>query len=802
MDVRVARQTILVAVPTEEPSELPAEPEEEPGKALSLEDVVVRQERSNVGDVPANTATGEIDRRDVLERDAREERTRDQIEPQKLCWRDPHAPFLGARSPEGKGRDRPQARVGVTLVIATVPPADFERSRVPAWYASTVRDFLAASPDEVLGELTRGSRFDVELTQRNAWQQQITLLREALLELEGWLFLEFDIPRLGTRVDAVLTTGSAVMPIEFKMGESRFERAAYDQAWDYALDLKNFHAASHHAAVFPVLVASEAPKGDAGWEAPHDDGVRPPRRCGPAQLRAAIDEARRLAEGDGGAAIDGPVWGTARYQPTPTIIQAAQTLFARHTVEAISRNDAGAKNLAVTSVAVDEIITAAERERFKAIVFVTGVPGAGKTLVGLSVATRHRRTKDATHAVFLSGNGPLVDVLREALTRDELARRRQEAAKGEVSSREKRMRAVRKGAVALEVKPFIQNVHHFRDEGVRTSGTREAPHDHVVIFDEAQRAWDLPKTADFMRKRKGLPAFDRSEPQFLIEYMDRHLDWAVVICLVGGGQEINTGEAGISTWLDAVREHFPSWRAFISPELSDREYAAGHALERLRGVAHVQHEAALHLSVSMRSFRAERVSAFVKALLDLEEGRARELLRDVLTTYPVAVTRDLDAARRWVRAHARGSERYGLVASSSAQRLKPHAVDVRVNVDPVKWFLGDRSDTRASWYLEDAATEYQVQGLELDWVCVTWDADLRWTPEGWMQASFRGDRWMRVRSEDRRRFLLNAYRVLLTRARQGMVVFVPPGERDDPTRQPDWYDAVYEYLTRLGVSVA
>ncbi len=336
----------------------------------------------------------------------------------------------------------------------------------------------------------------------------------------------------------------------------------------------------------------------------------------------------------------------------------------------------------MTSGALEAVIEAAARDQFKAILFVTGVPGAGKTLVGLNVATRRGRIGEATHAVFLSGNGPLVTVLQEALTRDEVARLQTGG------------RKVRKGAVAQRVKPFIQNIHHFRDDGLRTLEARDAPHDRVVIFDEAQRAWNLAKTADFMKRRKRRPGFDRSEPQFLIEYMDRHEDWAVIICLVGGGQEINTGEAGISAWLDAVREHFSSWRAYISPELSDSEYAAGHALERLAGVACVERMPELHLSVSMRAFRSEKVSAFVKALLDLDEQLACGLLREVSARYPIAVTRELSVARRWIRAHARGTERFGLVASSEAQRLKPHAVDVRVKINPIHWFLNDAEDTR------------------------------------------------------------------------------------------------------------
>jgi len=661
-----------------------------------------------------------------------------------------------------------------------------ERPTVPAWYWDSIERFLRTSPEEVLGALVRASDFDVDRPQMGAWVQEINLLRRSLEGIPGHLFLEFDVPRLGSRIDAVVVTGAAVIPIEFKVGERRFHRADFDQAWDYGLDLKNFHAASHEAAIFPVLVATEAPTGDPAWAPPHPDGVRPPRRCNAVELASVLGSARDQAVGP---AIDGPAWGEAPYHPTPTIIEAAQALYSRHTVEAISRNDAGARNLSVTSRTVEQIIDDAAREGFKAIVFVTGVPGAGKTLVGLNVATRRRREEEATHAVFLSGNGPLVAVLREALTRDEMARLRA------------RNMPARKGAVEQRVKPFIQNVHHFRDEGVRTMASRQAPHDRVVIFDEAQRAWDLAKTADFMKRRKGLPGFDRSEPQFLIEVMDRHPDWAVVICLVGGGQEINTGEAGISTWIDAVRDHFPHWRVFISPELSDSEYAAGHALERLHGVGTVVKDEGLHLAVSMRSFRSEKLSAFVKALLDLDRAQARGLLAEVGGRYPIALTRDLSLARQWVRRHARGSERYGLVASSEAQRLKPHAVDVRVNVDPVVWFLNGRDDTRSSWYLEDAATEYQIQGLELDWIVVTWDADLRMVRGRWEFCSFRGDRWVNMNKPERQQYLRNAYRVLLTRARQGMVLFVPPGDRDDPTRRPDLYDGVFDYLAGVGIPV-
>jgi hypothetical protein len=320
-----------------------------------------------------------------------------------------------------------------------------------------------------------------------------------------------------------------------------------------------------------------------------------------------------------------------------------------------------------------------------------------------------------------------------------------------------------------------------------------------VIFDEAQRAWNLKQTASFMQRKKGHAGFSQSEPEFLISYMDRHKDWAVIVCLVGGGQEINTGEAGIDAWLDAVNRRFPEWEMYISERLTDSEYAAGHAVEIARVRPDTHFDNSLHLSVSMRSFRAENVSAFVKALLDCDHFAARNAFAAFSEKYPIAITRNLNAAKQWLRERARGSERYGLVASSKAMRLKPHAIDIRVSVDPVHYFLNGKDDTRSSYYLEDAATEFQVQGLELDWACVTWDGDFRFNGSDWNYHDFRGNRWCNISNPDNRVYLRNAYRVLLTRARQGMIVFIPPGDSTDPTRCAKFYDPIFEYLRELGI---
>lgn len=650
-----------------------------------------------------------------------------------------------------------------------------------AYYAASVEEFGVARPVEILGALTTRSEFAVEEGQRDAWLRQIELLQPILRRIPGWVFFEYVVPRIGSRIDVAVVTGPVVMVLEFKAGESAFRREAIHQVWDYALDLKNFHLASHGAAVIPILVPTEATETDMALPEPHADGVFSPLRASPAGLRHLLGLILTNAQG---MPLDPVAWGKAGYRPTPTIIAAAQALYAQHTVEAIARNDAGSKNLAATSARVEELIEDARSNGGRSIVFVTGVPGAGKTLVGLNVATKRREQAQATHAVFLSGNGPLVKVLREALTRDELRRLR--------------LRGVtkRKGEVGQPVKAFIQNVHHFRDAGLREEGP---PSDHVVIFDEAQRAWNLEMTAGFMARKKKRPGFAQSEPEFLISYLDRHRDWAVVVCLVGGGQEINRGEAGIAAWLDAIREKFAAWRVYVSPQLTDSEYAAGHVIDSLAGRPGVVFDEALHLAVSMRSFRAENVSAFVKALLDNEAGRARELLQRVHERYPIVLTRDLKRAKAWIRKKARGSERFGLVTSSAAQRLKPHAIDVRVEIDPVPWFLNDSEDPRSSTYLEDAASEFQVQGLELDWVCVAWDADFRFTGSTWGFNSFVGDRWQSIRKPDRQQFLKNAYRVLLTRARQGMAIFVPEGDGDDHTRKAAFYDGTYDYLRQVGV---
>ncbi len=653
-----------------------------------------------------------------------------------------------------------------------------------AFYSASIAEFIDSESNKILGTLTENSGFSIETTQRDAWLAQIKILQQELLPFsnKGSIFFEFIVPRLGKRIDVLALINHVIFVIEFKIGENLFNRSAIDQVWDYALDLKNFHETSHHCMIAPLLVATNTSLlPSVAAMSHHNDGVIHPINTSPKYLAETINTVLQLSTGD---LLDPSIWVNGRYRPTPTIIEAASALYGNHSVAELSRSDAGEKNLAKTSVAIGHLITEAQAKRKKIICFVTGVPGAGKTLVGLDVATKHMDAKSDLHSVYLSGNGPLVSILREALTRDEVARKKAIGQK------------LRKGEARKAVDAFIQNVHHFRDAYL---ADEQAPVDHVVIFDEAQRAWTLEQTSQFMARKKGRPDFNRSEPDFLISCLDRHPDWSVVVCLVGGGQEINTGEAGISEWLRAIHQHYPDWEVHISPHLQDSEYGAGNALLILQDRQNIHFNEDLHLSVSMRSFRAGNVSTFIKHLLDRQHENARAVLQKVQSRYPIVITRDLENAKCWLRTQARGSERFGMVVSSQAQRLKPHAIDVKSPMDPIHWFLDDKDDVRSSYYLEDVATEFQVQGLELDWACVVWDADLRYGVDDWEYRSFVGSKWQKIHLAHRKMYLKNAYRVLLTRARQGMVIVIPPGDQNDPTRDPLFYDPIYSYLADLGI---
>jgi DUF2075 family protein len=654
------------------------------------------------------------------------------------------------------------------------------------FYSASIADFIANSEEYILGHLSGNNYFDLVQTQKQAWLSQIALLKAHLNSFNGSIVFEFAIPRMGRRIDVVLLIEGVIFILEFKVGEAQFPMHAIDQVWDYALDLKNFHETSFSRLLVPILISTAADERDANLKLEiSNDKVAAPLMTNGQDLSRVL---REILEKTGTKEDFGDNWLTGRYSPTPTIIEAAMALYNDHSVADVSRRDASDTHFQHTTESIGGIIKDAKETGRKAICFVTGVPGAGKTLVGLDIATKQLDRSTRSTGVFLSGNGPLVSVLREALTRDRVKR---ELLKGTL---------VKKGQVMSEVKVFIQNVHHFRDEGL--ADFHRPPNDHVAVFDEAQRAWNHLQTASFMFQKKQIPEFEFSEPEFLISCMDRHTDWAVIVCLIGGGQEINKGEGGIMEWIESVNRKFKHWDIHISSRLQDSEYLTQETVNDLKSWSNVRINDGLHLAVSMRSFRQENVSLLIKKILDLDLTAAKALYKMVQETYPIMLTRDLGEAKKWIRAKARGSERYGIVVSSQAQRLKPHAIDVKSPVDPVHWFLDDKSDVRSSYFMEDVATEFYVQGLELDWTCVVWDADFRYNELDWKTFKFVGDSWQNIIKAERKKYLKNAYRVLLTRARQGMVIVVPKGDPNDVTRAPDYYDCTYNYLKEVGLNSA
>lgn len=654
-----------------------------------------------------------------------------------------------------------------------------------AWADAPAEIFAALSQQQLLGELLTHTQFAAELSQIEAWKFTIRHLQALASALpSAHFFMEFAIPRMGRRADAVVIAGPLVLVLEYKVGERTFPRHAIEQAHGYALDLKNFHVTSHDKTIVPILISTEAPPQQLGLGFWAPDKVHDPIRLAADDLLPSIQ--RLLASGDG-TNICAEKWAAGAYRPTPSIIEAAEALYAGHDVSEISRSEAGAENLSLTAAAIERVVTQMREQGGKAICFVTGVPGAGKTLAGLNVACRRRPAYPDEHAVFLSGNGPLVKVLQEALRRD--AKHQRDLP----DLPEARMLQTR------EPETFIQNVHHFRDHYV---GGQELPSEHVVIFDEAQRAWDRAMTSDFMRRKKGQPGFDQSEPGFLLSVMDRRSDWCVVICLIGEGQEINRGEAGIGEWVRALQSGLPHWQIFLPPHLLDEagplDAGLRWHLSRRAAVA----DSSLHLAVSIRSFRADRVSAFVAALL-AEDAEAAANLRPDPSLFPIWQTRDLALARSWLRRQRRAEERAGLVASSNAMRLKPEGLHVKAPIDVCHWFLNGNDDVRSSNALEDAATEFDVQGLELDWVSVAWDLNYRRSGNAWLAREFRGTKWQAIKSVtnglSRADYVKNVYRVLLTRARQGMVIFVPRGDPEDTTRPPAEYDAIADWLAVCGI---
>lgn len=647
------------------------------------------------------------------------------------------------------------------------------------YYAESITEFLNESSNEILGRIhSNDPHAETRLQQTNTWESEISILKQQLAGLtEGQIIFEYVIPRMGKRVDVVFLHMNIVYLLEFKCGDTEYKASTFDQVYDYALDLRNFQKESHDKLLVPIIIATNAPKVDLQIE--ENDRIITPLKCNSQNIREAIESVNKIHKE---STFDYIKWQNSEYLPTPTIIEAAKALYRGHNVHEITRNDAGAKNLTITTNKVNEIIEYSKANKRKSICFVTGVPGAGKTLVGLNIAIERSDAEKGEHAVFLSGNFPLVTVLQEALARDKVEQCKRNDEK------------ISKSAALRETSAFIQIIHKYRDSFV---GNNNIPPERIAIFDEAQRAWTKSMIANFMATKKGIADFKYSEPEFLINTLDRHLDWAVIICLVGGGQEINTGEAGLIEWFDSLRRAYPDWDVYVSSELNDTEYRRDRTLESLFVGLNVHTDNDLHLSTAVRSFRTPDLAAFVKSVLDVDIDKAKALYQRIKDKYPILLTRSIEEAKTWVKQHCRGTMRYGLMASSGALRLKAKGIFVKNEINVANWFLNDKTDVRSSFYLEDVVSEFDIQGLELDYTILAWDGDFRFDGTKWTYNNFVGNKWQNVNINDKKLYLKNAYRVLLTRARQGMAIYVPEGDETDLTRKPEYYDETYKYLKSI-----
>ena len=647
-----------------------------------------------------------------------------------------------------------------------------------SYYSARIREFLDEKPETLLGKLMVSDEFSTTDLQKNAWRKEIDILQDQLRSIEnGDIAFEYTIPRMGHRIDVVCIIRGLIFLLEFKVGDSEYRKSTADQVMDYALDLKYFHELSADRYIIPISIPTEAPSvcNEVSFM---EDKISNVLKCTKDNIGLTINSVLSSVQDQDLSIAD---WINSRYAPTPTIIEAAQAMYRNHSVKDISRNDAGAHNLTATTETINQIIDDCKRNHKKAICFVTGVPGAGKTLAGLNIANERHNFDADEHAVFLSGNGPLVDILQAALAKD----------------RSSRM-GITIAEAKKETKSFIQIIHRFRDEALTTNNP---PAEKVAIFDEAQRAWNEESLTDFMKRKKGVDAFNQSEPEFLIRIMDRHQDWAVIVCLVGGGQEIYNGEAGIIDWFRALQKKFRNWHIYLSDKITDSEYVGNSSIEELLTGCSYSLRPALHLGVSLRSFRSEKLAEFVKLLLDNEPSAAAAVYSELSIHYPIILTRDLDKAKEWIRKKARGTERYGLLASSEGKRLRGIGIWVPSVINHVGWFLNEKGNVDSSYFFEVAASEFKVQGLEIDYSILAWDADLRRSGKGFDYFKFRGTRWNHVNNMQQQKYLKNAYRVLMTRARQGMIIFVPSGTdpEDDPTRDSAFYDDIYKYLRSCGI---
>jgi hypothetical protein len=661
------------------------------------------------------------------------------------------------------------------------------------FYRNTVEGFLADTEKDVLACLSvayANHGYTTQFADQTlTWERDIAHLRRALgqcvLKSESansWdLILEFSIPRKEVRIDVVLLVRDTIVVLEAKTGSVGSE--AKRQIEEYSLLLHYFHKASDGHRIVPILVSPEAE--DANFDALNQRELFPqmarywiaPIMCSSWQGLAGLLYEIEITSAN---QISSDVWNDSPYNPVPSILEAAMALRSGLSIREIAHAEASEHEIEAVCQTIQRYVDSARANHHHAICFLTGVPGSGKTLVGLSLAHSEESKTNAIH--FMSGNGPLVKVLQHLFTQE----------------------SMRSGARAAqsraEAKTLIENVHVFARN--YTENDSRAPSNHAIIFDEAQRAWNRAQNKKKFNR-------DYSEPEMLLRIMERHEYWAIVVALVGGGQEINDGEAGLEEWGRALASSKKDWVIYASPEvLEGGASTAGHRLFDIQtGQRSVHTNAAMHLRTSNRSLRAEHLATWVNLVLDGDAEAAADL--HIADRFPIFLSRELARTKLELSKQGIGENRYGLVGSSGATRLRAAGLEPNSSFHAdypwEHWYLAQRTDVRSSYRCEVFATEFEIQGLELDWIGLCWGGDFIWDQlRGWQLRNLRHgkqSKWIAIKNKDKQIFRRNAYRVLLTRARQGMILFVPKGDANDPTNLPAEFENTADYLLRCGVKL-
>ena len=660
------------------------------------------------------------------------------------------------------------------------------------FYKATVSTFLGESPERVLVKLSTAYAeygYVRQFTDQTlTWEHDVASLRSELAKCfhempaaADWgVMLEFTIPRKELRIDAVLLVGDSIVLLEAKTFDTG--RSSERQIEEYALLLHYFHKTSDQKRIVPIIVSASEQEADVMRLAQRElfpqlarYWIAPPVRTSWEQLHKAL----LFVQQSTGSQIGLDLWDQSEYFPVPSILEAATALRSGLSIREIAHSEASEHEIVAVRDAIQGYIDLARANSSHTICFLTGVPGSGKTLVGLSLA--HSKENETSAVNFMSGNGPLVKVLQHLFT--------QESRKSGASAAQAK----------VEAKTLIENVHVFARYYAEENQGK--PSNQAIIFDEAQRAWN--RDQNFKKFKR-----DYSEPEMLLRIMERQDDWAVVIALVGGGQEINDGEAGLEEWGAALSSATRTrrWGICASPEvIHGGASTAGHRLFANQENAHIVNtNDVLHLRTSNRSLRAEKLAQWVNLVLEGDAESAKRI--NVTERFPIFLTRDLKIAKTKLHQEGIGTNRYGLVGSSGAARLRAEGLEPNSSFHAdykwEYWYLGERTDVRSSYKCEVFATEFEIQGLELDWIGLCWGGDMVWSGQQWLARSLRPGpitKWNPIRNAEKRVFRFNSYRVLLTRARQGMVLFIPAGDADDPTNIQTEFDRTADFLVRCGV---